>query len=216
MRSAVMGSLAAHVVIVTLLFIVRVPAPVVVPGPEVVQVSLVSPDVQAPPVQAPPPKPQPRAVPTVVPEKGEGVKLAPVKPPPKPPVEVKKPEPPAEPAPALPYARVGPAGLRGQVVVDSRDFEFTYYLMLVRNRIAQNWSPPAGLAGGATVEAVAYFQIGRDGSVRGLRLEQPSGFDYFDRSVTRAVVLSDPLPPLPLGYTQPQLGVHFGFQWGGP
>ena len=47
---------------------------------------------------------------------------------------------------------------------------------------AQNWTPPAGLGGGATLQAVAYFQIERDGSVRGLRLETPSGLEYFDRS----------------------------------
>jgi outer membrane biosynthesis protein TonB len=101
------------------------------------------------------------------------------------------------------------------VQVDAKDFEFTYYLMLVRNRVAQNWAPPAGIGAGAGVQAVAYFQIARDGSVHGLKLETVSGLEYFDRSVLRAVALSDPLPPLPLGFTGPSLGVHFGFAWGG-
>lgn len=215
MRATILGSIGVHVALIGLLVVVRPPRPVVVPGPDVVQVALVSPEV-ATPVAVPPPapvKPPEKSRETVVPEKGEGVKLAP---PPKP----KKPEPkpvepkPAVPAPALPWARVGTAGLSGQLTVDSKDFEFTYYLMLVRNRIAQNWAPPAGLSG--AIEAVAYFQIARDGSVRGLRLETPSGLEYFDRSVTRAVVLSDPLPPLPLGFGGPALGVHFGFQWGAP
>ena len=123
---------------------------------------------------------------------------------------------PPEAAPALPWARAGNAGLAGQIQLDSRDFEFTYYLMLVRNRVAQNWSPPAGLAASGAVQALAYFQITRDGAVRGLRLETASGLGYFDASVMRAVMVSDPLPPLPLGFTGSSLGVHFGFQWGAP
>ena len=211
MRGSILTSVGVHVAVIALLMVLRAPAPMIVPGPEVVQVSLVSPEITTPQV-APPPKAPAPVAPAVEPEKGEGVKLAPRKPVKAPPPAA-KPEPPAE-APALPWARVGPPGLSGQIAVDSRDFEFTYYLMLVRNRIAQNWAPPAGLGG--TAEAVAYFQIGRDGSVRGLRLETPSGLEYFDRSVTRAVVLSDPLPPLPLGFSGASLGVHFGFQWGTP
>jgi len=213
-RSSVFASIGVHVALITLLLVLRGPTPAIVPGPQVMQVALVSPDITTPAPAPPLVKVPPRVAPAVVPEKGEGVKLTPpkpVKPPPQPP----KPAPVSE-APALPWARVGPAGLNGQIAVDSRDFEFAYYLMLVRNRVAQNWTPPAGLAGGASVQAVAYFQIARDGGVRGLRLETPSGFEYFDRSITRAVVLSDPMPPLPLGYSGTTLGVHFGFQWGSP
>ncbi len=121
------------------------------------------------------------------------------------------------PPPALPYTAVGNAGLRGQVAVDARDFEFTYYLMLVRNKIAQNWSPPSGMVpGAAATRAVVTFRIGRDGTVTGVQLESGSGVDFFDRTAVRAVVLSDPLPPLPLAYSGGDLGVHFGFEIGGP
>ena len=93
------------------------------------------------------------------------------------------------------------------------DFEFTYYLMLVRNRVAQNWAPPAGLVAlGRGCRRVVYFQITRDGVVQSCASRPASGLEYFDRSVTRAVMLSDPLPPLPLGFTGPALGVHFGFR----
>lgn len=216
MRGAVLGSVTIHVLTLVVLFLMRGPTPIVVPGPEVMQVALVSPDSPiVPAIQAPAPTPPPRQQPAVAPEKGEGVKLAPPKPKKAEPEPKKEPPPPSA-APALPSATVGTAGLRGQISVDSRDFEFTYYLILVRNRVAQNWTPPAGLGGGSTMQAVAYFQIGRDGSVRALRLETPSGLEYFDRSVTRAIMLSDPLPPLPLGFTGGSLGVHFGFEWGGP
>lgn len=214
MRGSLVGSIVVHVAVIAALFALRTPTPIVVPGPDVVQVALISPDRATATIATPPVPVPPKVSPTVAPEPGEGVKLTPPKPP-----RIKPPEnqpPPPASTPALPWAAAGPAGLRGEVSVDAHDFEFTYYLMLVRNRIAQNWTPPAGLGGGATVQAVTYFQIGRDGSVRALRLETPSGLEYFDRSVTRAVMLSDPLPPLPLGFGGPSLGVHFGFQWGGP
>jgi outer membrane biosynthesis protein TonB len=214
-RAAVLGSLGVHAAAIVALFALHAPAPFIVPGPEVIQVSLVSPDSPPSPIVPSPPAPKPRPQPEVPAERGEGIKLAPPKKAPK----VVKPAPvetPAEAAPALPWARAGNAGLAGQIQVDSRDFEFTYYLMLVRNRVAQNWAPPAGLVASGAVQALVYFQITRDGGVRGLRIETPSGLEYFDASVTRAVMLSNPLPPLPLGFTGPALGVHFGFQWGAP
>ena len=116
----------------------------------------------------------------------------------------------------LPYARVGSAGLSGAVGVDARDFEFTYYLMLIRNKVAQNWAPPAGLETGRQVRAVVYFRVARHGGVSGTRLETPSGVEFFDRASLRAVTLSDPLPPLPLGFPGSDLGIHFGFEYERP
>jgi TonB family protein len=143
------------------------------------------------------------------------VKLDPPKPqkqkPPDRPVET----PPAS-AAALPYAPAGSTGLQGQISLDARDFEFTYYLLLVRNRIAQNWTPPTGLAGGNPVQTVIQFRIGRGGELAGVRVETGSGIEFFDRSALRAVMLSDPLPPLPLGYSGSDLGVHFGFRYAAP
>jgi protein TonB len=112
---------------------------------------------------------------------------------------------------------VGPAGLRGEVAVEAGNFEFTYYLLLVRSRVAENWSPPAGLVTrGQPVKAVVYFVIDREGEVTGIRLETASGAEFFDRSALRAVVLSVPLPHLPLGFAGADLGVHFGFEYASP
>ena len=217
MRSPLATSAAVHLAIVLILFFAHGPAPLIVPGPDVVQVSLVEPTT-TPVIVAPPPAPKPRIEPAELrPEAGEGVKLAPVKPPPKQTETSRKADQePAPTAPALPYAPAGNAGLRGQVSVDARDFAFTYYLMLVRNRVSQNWSPPAGLSSTNPVEAVVAFRIERDGTIAGVRLETGSAMEFFDRSALRAVMLSDPLPPLPLGFGGPSLGVHFGFQYAGP
>ncbi len=109
----------------------------------------------------------------------------------------------------------GAPGLSAGVAVDAANFEFTYYLIALRNRIGQNWAAPAGLGGGQPVRAVTYFQIGRDGRVQELRIEESSGQAFFDQSAMRAVTISSPLPPLPLGFGGDRLGVHFAFEFEG-
>jgi TonB family protein len=218
MRGAILGSGLVHVLVLAALFTVRTAASLVIPGPETVQVALVDPAALTPasPPKVEVPRPEPKLT-EVKPEEDTGVKLQPELPKKK---KVEKPRdevaPPPE-SPALPSAPVGSAGLKGDVAVDARDFEFTYYLVLVRNRIAANWAPPAGLVtGGRRVRAVVAFRIGRGGSLTAVRMEAVSGMEFFDRSALRAVVLSDPLPPLPLGYPASELGIHFGFDWEAP
>jgi len=215
MRGAIVGSSLVHLVMLVALLAVRHGSSIVIAGPDVVQVALLDPAVSAPaPAPVPPPeKPAPAPIaPPVTPEREKGVRITPPKPKTAKPAERREQTPP----PALPSAAVGNAGLRGEVAVDARDFEFTYYLMLVRNKIAQNWAAPAGMAsGGALTRAVVTFRISRGGDVTGVQLERGSGVDFFDRTAVRAVILSDPLPPLPLAYTGADLGVHFGFEIGG-
>ncbi len=70
--------------------------------------------------------------------------------------------------------------------------------------------------GGQPVRAVVYFRVSRDGGVSAIRLESPSGVEFFDRSALRAIALSAPLPPLPLGFAGSDLGIHFGFEYAAP
>jgi TonB family protein len=214
-RNSVLISGIVHLALFVALFWVRTPVTVVVPGPESVQVQLVELGrVQAPAPPAPAPE---RKTPelAVKPATDEpGVKLAQQKPKKKPaPVPEEEP---AAPAAQLPAAPVGAAGLRGEVAVDAANFEFTYYLLVIRNRIASVWSPPAGLApGGEQIRTVVYFRITRSGEIAEIRLEKPSGVSFFDQSAIRAVTIANPMPPLPLGFSAPDLGVHFGFEFGG-
>lgn len=218
MRNAVVLSGIVHLALVAALLVVRAPAAMIVPGPDVVQVALLDPSattIAPPPPEESAPKPEPA---TIKPVEEEGIKLEPKKQEKKKPAD-KKPEerPPVTRDVALPSAPAGTAGLKGDVAIDAGNFEFTYYLVLIRNKIASNWSPPAGLAtSGRPVRAVVYFRVARGGQVSGLRLESASGAEFFDLSTVRAVTLSDPLPPLPLGFSGSELGVHFGFEWESP
>lgn len=228
MRGALTGSALVHAVLLIVLMLVRTPTPIVISGPESVQVALLDPSALA--AVAPAPAPERPAPP---PEDDEGVRIEKKKE--EPPRPAREPEPrrpesakppardekptrtPSAAMTSLPMAGLGGPGLRGSVSVDARDFEFTYYLKLVRDQIARNWSAPAGLGtGGKPVQAVVQFRVARNGSISGVRVEEPSGVDFFDQSAARAVTISDPLPPLPLGFPAGDLGVHFGFEYTGP
>ena len=51
----------------------------------------------------------------------------------------------------------------------------------------------------------------RDGTVQDVRDETSSGNEYFDRSAVRAVKSASPFPPLPRGFQDEFLGIHFTF-----
>ncbi len=223
MRGTMAGSAALHVALLSVLLIVRPSHTVVLPGPDVVQVALIG-----EPAPAPAPAPVVKANDTVVPDESEGVRIQKTRPRPKP--EVKQQPKAQEPSPrsqpqadtppvattkrtVLPYAPVA-GGLSGQVAVDDANFEFAYYLQMVRAQIARNWTPPAGAATGARAEV--YFRVARSGAISSLRIETGSGNGVFDQSAARAVVITQQLPPLPLGYPGADLGIHFGFEYTGP
>lgn len=168
------------------------------------------PEAQAAPAEAAPERPPLPAEPTPNRPQDQVVKL---------PKAAKEPAPEAKPQETV-LEDDGPVqgapGLSAGVAVDAANFEFTYYLIALRNRIGQNWSAPAGLAAaGEPVRAVIYFRIERDGTVSDVRVEESSSRSFFDQSAVRAVRISAPLPPLPLAFDGEQLGVHFGFTFEG-
>jgi len=88
------------------------------------------------------------------------------------------------------------------------EFEYPEYLMELRDRIQQNWKPPAARQ---SLSTVVYFRIGRNGKVLRVVVEKATKNIKFDLSAQRAVITSDPLPPLPEGFENESLGVHFEF-----
>lgn len=225
MRGTLAGSAAVHVALLSLLLMIRPGRTVLVPGPDVVQVALIG-------EPAPPPAPAPVVKPTdtVVPDEQDGVRIQKDRTPPKPErkqqPKLKDPPPPdarprTDDTPAaatkqriiLPYASVG-GDMAGQVAVDDANFEFAYYLQMVRTQVARNWTPPAGSTPGQRVEV--RFRVARSGAISVLQLATGSGSGIFDQSALRAVVITQQLPPLPLGYAGSDLGITFGFEYTGP
>jgi len=106
---------------------------------------------------------------------------------------------------------VGP-GATGTARVEG-DFQFTYYLAIIENKISGNWVPPQlKLKSGHSEKATVSFKIMRSGQVKDIGLEAPSGVAFFDQSALRAVYRSLPLPPLPPRYKEESLLVHFSFE----
>jgi protein TonB len=114
-------------------------------------------------------------------------------------------------APAAPPTLL-PGGGAASLGIDAADFTFSYYLVTIQNSVAREWSPPAGVANGAELFTVIYFQIERDGRIVRPTIETKSGDDLFDRTALRAVERAT-LPPLPDEFADGILGVHFQFEY---
>ncbi len=170
-----------------------------------------APRVEPPPPEPPPPEPpppEPEPLPEDVPVLVEKKKK----------VEKKKPparsKPATRPAKAVepPPKRIGspfgnPLGAstnQATLGVEDPNFTYGYYLDRVVAVISSNWvRPPMG-----NLEARLHFRIRRDGTIADLRILTPSTSNEFDAAAVRAVNTSSPLPPLPKGYAQDDLGIN--------
>jgi TonB family protein len=94
------------------------------------------------------------------------------------------------------------------------DFRFAYYLATIRNKIGSRWVPPQGVdARNRPIKTIVYFRVLRNGQIDQASIETTSGYAFFDQTAMRALLAATPLPPLPAGFTDNYLGVHFGFEF---
>ena len=71
------------------------------------------------------------------------------------------------------------------------------YFSRVQNKIDRLWVATRSRGDGAS--AIVLFNIQKNGTIRDVRMEQPSGDWIFDQAALRAVQEASPLPPLPPG-----------------
>lgn len=102
-----------------------------------------------------------------------------------------------ETAPAQPSAAAGKKQESVAVASTTSEFQFPPYLLIVRDKVERNWSPPPGVKG-ATVKVM--FKVLRTGRVGDAKLVESSGNFYFDQAAMRAILASSPFPPLPEGF----------------
>jgi protein TonB len=178
-------------------------------APRAIERSLPPPPPVTPPVAAPAP-------PTSPPRLPEPPRIA------APPAAPTAPAaPPATPAPSRAAAeplRPGrpnaPSVSGSNLSVDASDFPFTYYLRQLHGKVSERWRRPV-LVASEQVSAVVYFEIDREGQLRGEpKIKQSSGNELYDQSALRAVVESLPFPPLPREFPGQYLKVNFGFDPG--
>ena len=105
----------------------------------------------------------------------------------------------------------GPPG--GTTTGNKKDLELIdIYLIEIAYRIQKNWSFNEQLAGGHTdLEAWAAIKVMPNGEIKDTWFDKRSGNSYFDEQAKKAILKSNPLPPLPKGYWRPyfEAGFHF-------
>jgi TonB family protein len=79
----------------------------------------------------------------------------------------------------------------------SPEFKFPPYVAIVREKIEQNWNPPPS---SKNAKAKVLFKILRSGRAEDPKLKESSGQFYFDQAAIRAILMSNPFPPLPEGF----------------
>lgn len=87
------------------------------------------------------------------------------------------------------------------------------YQAEIQYQIQKNWAFSQQLAGRSTeLEAVLAIKILRNGEIEDIWFDKKSGNDYLDESAHKAVLKSNPLPPLPIEYTGSfyKIGLIFG------
>jgi len=195
------------------------------PRPEVVQE-------QAPANESPGFYKSEEAAPLPPPDKAELIPetKAPVKktPPPKEPKPAPAPKstPAPEPPPsnAIPYGQGGrPALAYGQSSTGAGAARFGdsnfgdqygWYVDAITRAISQNWLKSlVDTSISRAPRVYLSFDVGRNGKISNIGVQQSSGIPSLDRSAQRAVYASDPLPALPPDYRGSSVNVIFYFEY---
>ena len=95
----------------------------------------------------------------------------------------------------------------------SRSFsELDLYLVRIRVRIQNNWAFSEQLAGRhEKLESSLIITIMANGKIKDVYFEKKSGNSHLDESARKAILKSDPLPPLPPEIGRPSLTVGMNF-----
>jgi len=100
----------------------------------------------------------------------------------------------------------------GSAYVEGGNFESSYYLDIAFGKIRGNFSNPLRQTT-FPIRTTVYFKILKNGKIAEPIVEAPSGVAPFDQATLRAVISSDPLPPLPEEYKGEWLGIHLEFEF---
>jgi len=91
---------------------------------------------------------------------------------------------------------------------------YGWYVESVKRAISQNWiqtSIDPSIRAARRAKTTVSFRIYRDGTIKNIRLDTPSGNRSMDDSATRALLSIDKLPTLPADYSGAYVDVTFDF-----
>lgn len=80
--------------------------------------------------------------------------------------------------------------------------------------IKRNWDPPPIDVSGTTYSTVIRFRFYRNGTVKEVAVQQPSGNSYFDDAGKRAILKQSQFPPFPSDMTEAYQDVEMVFRVG--
>ena len=89
-------------------------------------------------------------------------------------------------------------------------YRFAWYEQLLRDTVARNWRSQE-LDSSIRNRVAVTFDIMRDGTIRNIRVTTPSGNFALDQSAQRAILMSNPLRPLPREFERDVATIEFWF-----
>jgi len=101
----------------------------------------------------------------------------------------------------------GGSGIR----VEGNGFDYPFYFEIIRRRLQANFYHPGTGRSEEKLKTTVYFQITASGAIVNTRVEYSSGTPVFDQVAKRAVLASNPFPPLPETFGGDLLAVHCDF-----
>jgi len=93
--------------------------------------------------------------------------------------------------------------------IDVGTFCCPQYLAIMQERILRNWESKQASLG----TTVLVFKVLRDGTISDIAVDRTSGNQTLDFIATRALRLTQKIPPLPPEYTNPALTVQMTFEY---
>ncbi len=119
--------------------------------------------------------------------------------------------------PAMSYTQVVMGGGTGGLITGQDNAfgqRYGYYVAAMRNRISSNWLQSTISPNIVSAPRVYLtFDIQRDGTINNVQITQSSGTPEVDRSAFRAILASNPLPPLPADFSGGSVSVQFYFDF---
>ncbi|MFC1521418.1 TonB C-terminal domain-containing protein [Elusimicrobiota bacterium] len=93
-----------------------------------------------------------------------------------------------------------------------RIFPYPFYLKTIQKKIASNWQVSSWADSKSARMARFRFRIDIGGVISDIEVVKDSNDELYDLACQRAIELSDPFPPLPVGFQSPTLTILFDFE----
>lgn len=99
---------------------------------------------------------------------------------------------------------------RGSGIFDSGGFPLGEYASRIKKMVTNNWYIPDNLRHSNKYTTIVFF-IDRNGQHFGTEIVESSGNNSLDLTALRAIIDSNPFPPLPQGFPGDHIGVKYIF-----